>query len=358
MSNPQKTVIDFIYGAEKERAALQPLYDYFNEQGISTRLVKIHRRNIFKGYIRDLAPYVVASYDRTIDRVKDAGWRGKTIYVDHGLSPVKYYAYRYSTFHEIDLLFYPGPIFKTIMEVLNPAFKNGLLGGLPKMDGFIGVPVDKDGLIDSLGLDPDKPVVLFAPTWGGKYNPAWGIGNARYLENYPNLVISPHPADRKAAAKFKAVLSPASVSTNDLIKIADVVISDVSSIVGEAALLGKPIIQLILPAYPGCFPLPDKRKTGVWLSKQSEQNFLARVDPEKRPFKLAYLDQDWIMGHTCSPEDLLETVSIALSEGDHFAKERQYWNQQNCYLPDGRTNARLYEMIINFIHTGTLKQLG
>lgn len=351
-------ILDFIYGAEKERWALLPLYEHFYRHGIATRLVKIHRRNFFRSYIRKLAPYVVASYDLTIVRIKEAGWQGRTIYVDHGLSPVKYYAYRYTTFHEMDLLFYPGPIFKDIMQVLNPDFDNGLLGGLPKMDAFMAEDGDKVNLCVRLGLDPQRPVVVFAPTWGGKYNSDWGIGNARYLEGFPNLVISPHPADRKAARKFKAILPPPELGTNALIKIADLVISDVSSIVGEASLLGKPVLQLILPTYPGCYPVPDKRKQGLWLSPEQDQHFRDLSDPVKRPFKLAYLDLDWVLGHSCTPQALPETLPRVLSEPKRFLEERRFWNEQNCYLPDGRTNARLMEMIMHFIHTGTLKQLG
>ena len=56
------------------------------------------------------------------------GWKGKYIYIEHGLSPMKYYTYKYSFFHKADLLFYPGEIFKRKMEAINPQFKNGLLG--------------------------------------------------------------------------------------------------------------------------------------------------------------------------------------------------------------------------------------
>ncbi|MBC8376735.1 MAG: CDP-glycerol glycerophosphotransferase family protein [FCB group bacterium] len=355
-SQPQR--LDFIYSAEKEKSALLPLYTHMKQHNSDVRMVKIHRRSIFKSYIRNLAPVVVASYDMTLDRVKKAGWVGRTVYVDHGLSPVKYYAYRYETFHDIDLLFYPGPVFKKIMEVLNPEFKQGLLGGLPKMDEFMGSKINKVDYCAELGLDPQKPVVLFAPTWGGKYESTWGINNARFLSGIPNLVISPHPADFKAAKRFNAILPKQPGSTNDLIKIADVVISDVSSIVGEAALLGKPTIQLELPNYPGCFPNPDKRKKGDWLDATRLSFFAEQADPIKRPFKLAFLDEDWVLGYTSKPENLIDTVERALSEPERFAEKRAYWNEQNCYMPDGNTNERLTKMIFHYIDTGVLKQFG
>ncbi|NQV50582.1 MAG: CDP-glycerol glycerophosphotransferase family protein [Candidatus Marinimicrobia bacterium] len=349
--------LDFAYAADKERAALLPLYQHCRSLNWDVRLIKIHRRNFFKGYLRRLAPYVVASFDVTIDRIKAAGWHGKTIYVDHGLSPVKYYAYRYKTFHDLDLLFYPGPVFKQIMQTINPAFENGLLGGLPKMDGLINAEIDKVAYCKDLKLDPSKPIVLFAPTWGGKYSGSWGIANARYIAGYPNLIIAPHPADYRLAKKFGAVLPKNAGNINDLIRIADLVVSDVSSVVGEAALVGKPVVQLILPSYPGCFPQPDKRSSKLWISAEQMESFARAAAPATRPFKLAYLDQDWILGHIATPENLKEAITQALSEPQRYKSERALWNEQNYWKADGKTNQRLAKMIQHFSETGKLKQL-
>jgi len=350
--------LDFIYNAEKERAALFPLYEYCQSLSWDVNLVKIHRRNFLKGYLHRLNEYVVASYDVTVDIIKASGWQGKIIYVDHGLSPVKYYAYRYNTFHDLDLLFYPGPIFKEIMRTINPNFKNGLLGGLPKMDGLINAHVDRESYCHELKLDPEQPIVLFAPTWGGKYNSSWGIANARHIAGYPNLIISPHPADYRLAKKYGAVLPRDSGNINELIQLADLVVSDVSSVVGEAALVGKPIVQLILPSYPGCFPLTDKRNSNLWIPREQMEKFANAADPTNRPFKLAYLDKDWILGHVSPPENLKEIVGQALAEPERYKAERDLWNGQNYWKADGNTNRRLAKMIQTFIETGKLKQLG
>ncbi len=357
MATQLTPLLDFIYTAEKERTSLLPLFNYFQQIDVPVRMVKIHHRNLFKGYIRRLASHIVASYDLTLDRVKKAGWTGKTIYVDHGLSPVKYYAYRYSTFHEIDLLFYPGPIFQEIMATINPDFKNGLLGGLPKMDALIKTKLDHNACCSELGLNPDKPVVLFAPTWGGRYSSSWGIENAQYLDGYPNLIISPHPADYHLAKKYQAALPKKPGSTTELIKLADIVVSEVSSIAGEAAIIGKSVVQIELPSYPGCFPVPDKRKVGTWIKPGRLEKFINASNPVKRPFKLAFLDQDWVLGYSSGPENLKKTIDLALADRTGFTREREYWNKQNCYKPDGKTNERLAKMILYFIRTGLVKQL-
>ncbi len=338
--------------------ALVPLFAFMQTLYPQTRLVKIHRRKLFKGHIRDLAPVVVAAYDIAIRRARDGGWKGRTIYVDHGLSPVKYYAYRYTTFHECDLLFYPGPVFERTMKALNPNFNNGLLGGLPKMDELVTLEVDREALCQRYGLDTNRPIVLFAPTWGGRYSKHWGLSNAPYLDGYPNLIIAPHPADYRLARKFNAVVPDESGNINMLLKFADVVVSEVSSVVGEAAILDKPVVQLILPDYPGCFPLPEKRKEGLWLSKECIEAFAAKADPVHRPFKLAYLDEDWVMGHTTIPEKLPEAVDQAIAEPDRFQTERRYWAEQCCYKPDGGSVRRIGSMIQVFLEQDSRKQLG
>jgi len=350
--------LDFIYTSPKERSSLLDLYNAFVGLGAPVRLIHLHRRNWFKRPSRRLAPTIVASYDRAIDRARDGGWHGRSIYVDHGLSPVKYYAYRYRTFHECDLLFYPGPVFQEIMTVLNPGFQAGLLGGLPKMDEMIRFRVDRERMCRDLRLDPRKPIILFAPTWGGKYRRDWGISNARHLAAMPNLLAVPHPADRRAARKLSIQVPDPKWSTGKLIALADVVVSDVSSVLGEAAILNKPLVQMILPGFPGCFPEPEKRREGLWLGPEQLEMFASQADPLKRPFKLAYLDEDWILGHTALPEDLPTAIQAALAEPDRFQDERNHWARRCCWRPDGKTIPRMMEMITHFLDTGELKQVG
>ena len=164
------------------------------------------------------------------------------------------------------------------------------------------------------------------------------------MEGLSNLIISPHPADLKYAKKYNAVI-PKNHSTSQILKIADVVISDVSSIIGEAAILDIPIVQIILPNYPGCFPEKDKRTNGIALSDEIIRNENQSTDRNIRPFKIAYLDEDWILGHCTKPEELKNTVTEALNEPNKFQKERLYWANQCCWKPDGNTAERISNMI-------------
>ena len=345
-SNSQnKHKIDFVWSSDKELSCLKPLYQYMVANGWSANLYKIYKHS-FRNWntLKKISNLVILCFDLPLIRLKKTGWNGEFIYVDHGLSPVKYYAYKYDFFLKSKLLFYPGPVFQRKMELLHPHFKNGLLGGLPKMDTLINSSIDKKEICNFYGLNPNESIILFAPSWGGKYNKDWGIHNARHIIDIPNLIISPHPADLKFAKKYNAVI-PKNHSTTELLKIADVVVSDISSIIGEAAILDISIVQIKLPHFPGCFPEKDKRKSGIAISQELIDLESEIVKLENRPFKVAYLDEDWILGNVSSPESLKQNIINALKEPDKFKKKRQYWANECCWKADGKTSERIAKMI-------------
>ncbi|MCK5521342.1 MAG: CDP-glycerol glycerophosphotransferase family protein [Candidatus Marinimicrobia bacterium] len=351
--------IDFIFTTVKDLACLIPLREKMSELGWETNIVKIHKHKFRNNKrVKELAPYVVASYDVPLRRLKrHKNWTGKTIYVDHGVGPIKYYAYRYQLFHECDLLFYQGEVFKRKMEFINPDFKNGLMGGFTKIDQLLELKIDKNAYCEKYNLDPSLPIILFAPTWGGKASNHWGINNAKYLDGISNVIIAPHSNDYRYAKKFNAVIPEKGSNINEFIKLADIVISDVSSVIGEAAVINKPVIQIELPSYPGCFPNYDKRKDDSYIGEDIIDYEETHTDRLKRPFKIAYLDEDWIVGHTCKPENLQKTIDEVIMDPDKYIENRKYWAEQCCWRSDGHTNERMAEMIKIFADSGQLKQL-
>lgn len=349
--------LDFIWSSHKDLACVKPLYDQFIKGGWQSNLVKLHKHN-FRNWkaAKSMAPHVVASYDFPIQRLKRQNWHGKTIYVDHGVGPIKYYAYRYKTLHELDLLFYQGDVFRRKMEAVNPNFQNGLLGGFTKMDELVNLEIDREKLCAKFGLEAAKPIILFAPTWGGKRSQHWGIRNAKHLQGFPNLVIAPHPGDYKYASRFGAII-PESGNINKLIKLCDVLISDVSSVVGEAAAINKPTIQLVLSSYPGCFPEPDMRNEKSWLSEEYVKKETAKTNRIERPFQIPYIDEDWIVDRVSKPADLWHNVEDAINDPDKNAKRRRYWGEQCCWNADGLTCQRIGKMIKAFVKTGQRIQI-
>jgi len=351
--------LDFAWSSAKDLACLKPLYNEFLNTDWEVTLVKIHRHNFRnRKAVQALAEHVVVAYDLPIKRIRRRGYKGEFIYVDHGVGPVKYYAYRYRALHDVALMFYEGEVFQRKMAACHPEYRNGLLGGFTKIDELVNLQVDRRELCRETGLDPDAPIILFAPTWGGKKSEHWGIRNARYLTDVPNVIISPHPSDSKYAARFNAVIPKQKGNLNTFIRLADLVISDISSVVGEAAAIGKPSIQLILESYPGTFPMPDERRNADdWISKDLVAREIADTDRSQRPFKIPYLDEDWLVDRACCPEDLPETITEALNDPDANKAQRSYWGEQCCWKADGRSCARMAGMIRHYIQTGERLQI-
>lgn len=347
-----------MWSSTKEYFSLKPLYDEAINQNWDVRFLRV-RRNRLRNYfsLKNLSTNIVISHDTPLKRVKKIGWQGQYIYIEHGLGAMKYYTYKYPFFHDADLLFYPGEVFKRKMEAINPNFKNGLIGGYPKVDELFKTKIDRDNLCEKYGLDTQKPIILFAPTWGGKYNKDCGIHNLRYLKNIENVIAIPHPADYNIAKKYNSIIPQKEDGINKFLHLADLVISDVSSVIAEASFLDKPVIQLKLPHYPGCFPEKDKRKGESWIDEELIEQENQQTNRNERPFKIPYINEDWIMGHICEPNDLAEMIPIALNEKDKFKEERKYWAEQSGWKFDGKICARILKMIKKFMENGERIQI-
>jgi len=351
-------ILDFLWSSQKEYFSIKPLYNLAKSKKWNTRFIKIHKHSFRNWRIKNnLSQYIVISHDSPLKRVQKHGWNGKYFYVEHGLGPMKYYTYKYNFFHDADLLFYPGEVFKRKMEAINPNFKNGLLGGYPKTDTLYKTSINKIQLYEKYSLNPELPVILFAPSWGGKYFKDSGINNIKYFNDVKNVISVPHPADFKIAKKYKATIPKKGESINNLIHFADLVISDVSSVLAEACLLDKPVIQLELNHYPGCFPDLDKRGEDSWISNKVLELEIQNTDLNKRPFKIPYINEDWIMGHSCKPQNVRVTINQVLLEKDKYKDNRKYWAEQCGWKFDGKISDRILTMMETYIKTGKIHQI-
>ncbi|NQV14049.1 CDP-glycerol glycerophosphotransferase family protein [bacterium] len=347
--------LDLVYSTIKGFASLQPLYSFMKQEGWQVRLTRVHRhcfRN--RALLKTISATIVIAHDKPLVRLEKCGWKGEFIYIEHGLSPMKYYTYKYDFFQRAALLFYPGEVFKRKMEAINPEFDRGLLGGYPKVDNLVSLKIDRDDLCKQFSLNSDKPIVLFAPSWGGKKNSEAGIHNVKHLSGLSNLIIVPHSADYSYAKKYGAI-RPGAGNINQFLHLADVVVSDISSVLAEASILDKPVVQLKLLRYPGCFPEPDKRSSGTWVSAdilEVEQ----RTDRSLRPFKIPYIDEDWIMGHTAETSELKEMIADALKHPEKFKRERDFWAKQSCWKADGKSSQRISWMIEQYLSNKSVIQ--
>lgn len=359
LTSPRNSPLNlhFVFSTLKGYASLHPLYEYMRDAGFDVALNRVHKHKFRnRELLQGISDTIVIAYDLPLYRLENSGWKGNFIYIEHGLSPVKYYTYKYEFFHRSSLLFYPGEVFKRKMEAVNPNFTSGLLGGYPKIDDLLKLHIDRESLCSELSLESSKPIVLFAPSWGGRTSRNAGIHIAKHLRNIENLLIIPHSADYRYAKKYNALI-PDGGNINKYLHLADVVVSDVSSVLAEAALLRKPVLQIELSSYPGCFPEKDKRTKGIWLSDEVIRREENNTDRNRRPFKIPYIDEDWDFGHSVKPEDISHAVRKAIELPDEHSSTRQYIAEQSCWRADGKTCSRISSMIVEFIRTGIRKQI-
>lgn len=349
--------VDLVYSTVKGHSSLLPLFEHMRDRDWDAALNKVHKHGLRnRGLLDRLGDTIVIAYDEPLYRLERSGWRGRFIHIEHGLSPVKYYTYKYEYFHRAALLFYPGEVFQRKMKAVNPGFENGLLGGYPRIDNLLSMEVDREALCRRLSLDATAPVVLFAPSWGGKRSKDAGIHNARHLRGIGNLLVIPHSADYAHARKYGAVI-PEDGDISRYLHLADVVVSDVSSVLAEASILGKPVVQMRLPSYPGCFPEEDRRKNGIWVSEEVLKREEEQTDRSLRPFKIPYIDEDWDFGNSAEPSGLQEAIRRAVERPGEYEATRSYWAEQSCWKADGNTCSRISNMMLRFLETGERRQL-
>ncbi len=58
-----------------------------------------------------------------------------------------------------------------------------------------------------------------------------------------------------------------------------------SSVLAEASILGKPVVQIRLTSYPGCFPEEDRRKQGIWISEEVLKTEEEQTDRSQSPLR-------------------------------------------------------------------------
>ena len=169
---------------------------------------------------------------------------------------------RYASLHSV------GP-YMTRRFVESGIFEEGdprlLEIGMPKTDRFFDGSLDRAATLDTLGLDASRPTVMLAPTWLRK-SPMVEYGDAlleRLADGPWNFVVKLHDKffDRRFnhvdwRAKLGALASrdgcAVLIDEYDAVPYlwaTDLLISDVSSIANEYALLDRPLVYLQITAH-------------------------------------------------------------------------------------------------------------
>jgi hypothetical protein len=160
-----------------------------------------------------------------------------------------------------DFYFLLGPYMKRGFEdagILAPGDHRAVEVGFPKTDRLLDGSLDRSGVLRDHGVSGERPVVLYAPT-GEHHNSLETTGEELIaklaaLDRY-DILIKPHDHPHAEidwwsrlapveSAHVRLVREPDVIRT---LSIADLLITDASSVANEYALLDRPIVFIDVP---------------------------------------------------------------------------------------------------------------
>ena len=247
-----------------------------------------------------------------------------------------------------DLLLFPGEYHKNIFmkHFSLKSDKKLRVIGWPKVDDFFvpGKMQTKEEILTSLSLNPDKPTILYAPTWGsyGKHGlfARWFDREIEVFENLClycakqeiNFIVKMHgfidnsnlESAQKIALNHGAVWSEDSnsdytIDPNNFLWATDVLIGDLSGINQEFMVLDRPIIYI-------------------------------DHDDSINPWETAELPSSFRAGHVIREEsELIKAIEDSLVNPQRFSNRRYEIVEKLFYKLDGNAALRGAQAIMELI---------
>ncbi|WP_416866166.1 MAG: CDP-glycerol glycerophosphotransferase family protein [Imperialibacter sp.] len=248
--DPSDPVIDFYIGEMMDYFIMEPVIRKFPQSRIVAKNAHIKKELESLGVAAiswPSFPDVVimarhAMHEFPIDNVIKIG-------MAHGVYQFKKFikAKKYNVFQRF---------FMTSQEHMLMAEKIGVKCGVaigcPKLDQAFNGEIDDaylEELKTSLHLDPAKPTVMFSATWDKSGMSAIHLWHERIeeLSDTYNVMVTLHPFMSKRYTDNirgkKSIIYIDSYNTVPYLMLADVLVSDTSSIIGEYCAFNKPIVS-------------------------------------------------------------------------------------------------------------------
>ncbi|MGK7872975.1 MAG: CDP-glycerol glycerophosphotransferase family protein [Xenococcaceae cyanobacterium] len=212
--------------------------------------------------------------------------------------------------------------------LLAPEDPRGVPIGFPKTDPLLRGEFDRGELLARYGLDGKRPILLYAPT-GQAHNSLETMGKEvirrLWATGKYDLLIKPHDHPKNAAINWFAELAPIEDAHTQLVRsldiipllfLADLLITDASSVANEYALLNRPLVFLDVPEL---------------IQEAKEQGALVDLDTWGRRAGLVVEN----------PEQVEEVVATSLAESDRFSEIRTAIAKDLFYNPGHATDAAI-----------------
>jgi hypothetical protein len=190
---------------------------------------------------------------------------------------------------------------------LDPGSDNARLVGYPKIDCLANGSIKRDDILKSLGLDPAKPSVLYAPTWS-PYSSLNAMGEeiVRMLCSMGwSVIVKLHDRSQcpeyihSGGTDWRARLEPLLKRSDGVLAngcdatpylaAADVLITDHSSVGFEYLLLDRPVIRVEMPQLIERTGIPRE-----YVSLLAEASHSVKtVDETRKAVEGAFGDPGW-----------------------------------------------------------------
>ena len=240
-------------------------------------------------------------------------WPGLKVQLFHGVYEGKPGHYRVTGF--FDLYCTQSPYMTSHFQELAQRHGHFLVRetGWPKLDP-LAAPIERKVVRGTLGLDPNRPVVLYAPTFSPRFTSAPDLlaTIVGLKERYQWLIKFHDLTDPAVKAKYEAQLGPQVVGADHpdilpLMQASDLLITDTSSVAYEYLLLDRPIIT---------FRAAVRRDKGIDIT---------------------------------AAEDLPAAIEQSLREPDEFAARRQQYRSRLHPYTDGKSAQRVVAAITEIL---------
>lgn len=198
--------------------------------------------------------------------------------------------------------------------------------GYPRVDLTLNLTeARKSRVLNILGIDASKPLVVYAPTWRGtsqgkKFDAEKLLNDLTTLKSDEYyLIFKAHHFAEEAVLKanLDVIISPKDIDTNELLGCADILISDYSSIVFDFLQRNKPIISYIYD-----------------FDEYNQERGL-------------YVDESGFLGDICFT---IGQVKKAIASG--LNQEVNYIEHKNIYA--NKDNGNASQKVIDFVFKGDL----
>lgn len=181
--------------------------------------------------------------------------------------------------------------------------------------------------------------VLYAPTWmtdgpiHDYFNSVLTSLRPLVLSKKINVVISHHSDGKRSHEIFPMKTLSSSIETSSVLQYADIVISDISSVLFESVCIGIPVIQVVQPKYSGI----DMLKRDCYF-------------PKDKPFLpiIPWCFIPCVLGVLCNTTSVGSTVEHLLLDPSILELQRPKWKRVADYLdirnriPDVLANVRSF----------------